>query len=45
VILENRLRSSLKRLNPKLTEKNIDEVVYKLKKVENPNLEINNKEI
>ena len=45
VILENRLRSALKRLNPELTEKNIDEVVYKLKKVENPNLEIVNKEV
>ena len=45
VILENRLRSALKRLNPELTEKNIDEVGYKLKRVENPNLEIVNKEV
>ncbi|MDD5638925.1 MAG: type I restriction endonuclease subunit R, partial [Candidatus Pacebacteria bacterium] len=45
VILENRLRSALRRLNPELSEKDIDEVVYKLKKTENPNLEIVNKEI
>ena len=45
VILENRLRSALRRLNSELSEKDIDEVVYKLKKTENPNLEIVNKEI
>lgn len=45
VILENRLRSALKRLNPELGEKDIDEVVYKLKKIENPNLETVNKEV
>lgn len=45
VILENRLRNALKRLNPDLQEKAIDEAVYKLKIVEHPNLEIANKEI
>lgn len=45
VILENRLRGSIKRLNPDLSEKYIDDVVYKIKKVENPNLENVNKEI
>ena len=45
VILENRLRSALRRLNPELSEKDTDEVVYRLKKTENPNLEIVNKEI
>jgi len=45
VILENRLRNALKRLNPDLGEKAIDEAVYKLKTVEHPNLEIVNKEI
>jgi len=45
VILEKRLRSALRRLNPELSDKNIDEVVYQLKKVENPNLELANKEI
>jgi len=45
VILENRLKNMLKRLNPDLPEKAIDEAVYKLKSVEHPNLEIANKEI
>ena len=45
VILENRLRQGLKRLNPDLSEKAIDEAVYKLKSFEHPNLEIANKEI
>ena len=44
VILENRLKSALRRLNPNLSEKGIDEVVYKLKHIEHPNLEIANKE-
>jgi type I restriction enzyme R subunit len=45
VILEKRLKSALKRLNPDLPEKAIDEAIYKLKKVEYPNLEIANKEV
>ncbi len=45
VILENRLRQGLKRLNPDLPEKAIEEAVYQLKKIEHPNLEIANKEI
>ncbi|MGC9067275.1 MAG: type I restriction endonuclease subunit R [Minisyncoccia bacterium] len=45
VILEKRLKSALKRLNPELPEKAIDEAVYKLKKVEYPNLELANKEV
>jgi type I restriction enzyme R subunit len=45
VLLENRLRNALKRLNPDLPEKAIDEAVYKLKKVEHPNLEMVNREI
>lgn len=45
MILENRLRNALKRLNPDLAEKTIDETVYKMKSVEHPNLEIANKEI
>ena len=45
VILENRLRQGLKRLNPDLPDKVIDEAVYKLKSVAHPNLEIANKEI
>jgi len=45
VILENRLRNALRRLNPNLPEKGIDEVVYKLKHIEHPNLEIANKEV
>jgi len=45
VILENRLKSALKRLNPDLPEKAINEAIYKLKKIEYPNLEIANKEI
>jgi len=45
VILEKRLKSSLKRLNPDLSDKAIDEAIYKLKKVEYPNLEIANKEV
>lgn len=45
VILEKRLKSALRRLNSELADKNIDEVVYKLKKVENPNLELVNREI
>jgi len=44
VILENRLKNALRRLNPNLPEKGIDEVVYKLKHIEHPNLEIANKE-
>jgi len=39
------LKSALKRLNPDLREKAIDDAVYKLKKVEYPNLELANKEI
>ena len=45
VILENRLRNAVKRLNSDLSEKAIDEAVYKLKSFEHPNLEIANKEI
>lgn len=45
VILENRLRNAIRRLNPNLPEKGIDETVDKLKRVENPNLEIANREI
>jgi type I restriction enzyme R subunit len=45
VILEKRLKSALKRLNPDLPEKAIDEAIYKLKKIEYPNLEIANKEV
>jgi type I restriction enzyme R subunit len=45
VILEDRLRQGLKRLNPDLAEKVIDETVYKLKSIEHPNLEIANKEV
>jgi len=45
VILENRLKGALRRLNPNLLEKGIEEVAYKLKSVEHPNLEIANKEI
>jgi len=45
VILESRLRNALKRLNPDLAEKAIDEAVYKLKSVEHPNLELANKEV
>jgi len=45
VILEKRLKSALKRLNPDLSEKAIDEAIYKLKEVEYPNLEIANKEV
>jgi len=44
VILENRLKNALRRLNPNLPEKGIDEVVYRLKHIEHPNLEIANKE-
>jgi type I restriction enzyme R subunit len=44
-ILEKRLKSALKRLNPDLSEKAIVEAIYKLKKVEYPNLEIANKEV
>lgn len=45
VILERRLRSAIKRLNPELGEKAVEEVVYKLKKVEYLNLELSNREI
>ncbi|MHA1920589.1 MAG: type I restriction endonuclease, partial [Promethearchaeota archaeon] len=45
VILENRLRNALRRLNPNLPEKGVDEAVYKLKHIEHPNLEIVNKEV
>jgi type I restriction enzyme R subunit len=45
VILEKRLKGALKRLNLDLPEKAIDEAIYKLKKVEYPNLEIANREV
>ena len=45
VILENRLKNALKRLNPDLLEKAIEEAVYKLKNIEHPNLEITNREV
>ena len=45
VILEKRLRSAVKRLNPELEEKAIDEAIYKLEKIEYPNLELANREI
>jgi type I restriction enzyme R subunit len=45
VILEKRLKGALKRLNPDLPEKAIDEAIYKLKRVEYQNLEIANKEV
>lgn len=45
VILEDRLKSALRRLNPNLPEKGIEEAVYKLKNVEHPNLEIANREV
>ena len=45
VVLETRLKNALKRLNPDLAEKAMNEAVYKLKSVEHPNLEIANKEI
>ena len=45
VILESRLKNALKRLNPDLPEKAVEDVVYKLKSAEHPNLEIVNKEV
>ena len=45
VVLENRLKNALKRLNPDLPEKAIDEAVYQLKNFEHPNLEIVNREV
>lgn len=45
VILESRLKNALKRLNPDLPEKGINEALYKLKNVEHPNLEIANREV
>jgi len=45
VILEKKLRSSIKRLNPDLPEKAIAEAIYKLKSVEHPNLEIANRDV
>jgi type I restriction enzyme R subunit len=45
VLLENRLRNAIKRLNLDLTEKAINETIWQLKKVEHPNLEIANREI
>ena len=45
VILENRLKNALKRLNPAVSEKIIEEAIYTLKRIGHPNLEIANKEI
>jgi len=45
VILEKRLRNAIKRLNPELEEKEIDEAVYKFKNIDYPNLEISNREV
>ena len=45
VILIDRLKRSLKRLNPELSDKILDEVIEKLTTFEHPNLEIANKEI
>jgi type I restriction enzyme R subunit len=45
VLLEGRLRGAIRRINPQLKEKDIDEAVHKLKSVEHPNLEIANREI
>lgn len=42
VILEGRLIASIRRLNPQLNESEIEEVVYQIKNVNSPNLEIAN---
>jgi len=44
VLLEDRLKASLRRLNPSLIEKAIDEVIFKIKKINFSNLELTNKE-
>lgn len=44
VLLEDRLRASLRRLNPSLIEKAIDEVIFKIKKINFSNVELTNKE-
>jgi type I restriction enzyme R subunit len=45
VILEGRLRSAIKRLNPHLNDRAVNDAIYKLKSLENPNLEILNHEV
>jgi len=45
VILKDRLKTAIRRLNPDLSEKAIEDAIYKLKNVEHPNLEIANREI
>lgn len=44
VLLEDRLKASLRRLNPWLIEKAIDEVIFKIKKINFSNIELTNKE-
>jgi type I restriction enzyme R subunit len=45
VVLLQRLRRSLKRLNPELPDSAIEDAIHKLTKFEHPNLEIANKEV
>lgn len=45
VILSKRLEQALRRINPDLPDKAIEDAIYQLKTVEHPNLEIANKEV
>ena len=45
VILEDRLKTVIRRLNPNLSEKAIEQAVSGLKSIEHPNLEILNREV
>jgi len=45
VLLEGRLKAAIRRFNPSLPEKALDEAVYKIKTINFPNLELSNKEI
>lgn len=45
VILSKRLEQALRRINPELPDKAIEDAIYQLKTVEHPNFEIANKEV
>ncbi|MBI3289931.1 type I restriction endonuclease subunit R [Candidatus Microgenomates bacterium] len=45
VILLKRLEQALRRINPELPDKAIEDAIYQIKNVEHPNLEIVNKEV
>ncbi|MEK7534421.1 MAG: type I restriction endonuclease subunit R [Patescibacteria group bacterium] len=45
VILTKRLEQALRRINPELPDKAIEDAIYQFTKIEHPNLEIANKEV